>query len=243
MPLRVLNAAIVYNEGDKFAAFLDRLLSTLNHEWSYLIVDDGSTDGSIVNHLSRITAAGISVIRHHTNLGVGASIRTAIGYAKQNAYDIISIMAGSGRMDPAELPRLLQPVIAGTADYVQGSRYLPGGRSINVPLYRYLGIKVLTQVSRIVTGFPCTDITCGFRCYRLDILDRAGIDLANEKLNGYELEYYLHYKVAKARLILVEVPVTMRYPIGDKHYSKVAPFTGWWAMLKPFLYLTARVWK
>lgn len=234
---KILAAVLTFNEGDK----LKKLLTQFDQDGMYdiLLVDDGSTDDSF----DSIEKDRFKIIRHDQNLGVGAGIKTAVNFARQNSYDSIVIMAGNGKMLPVEIPRLLKPILENDIDYVQGSRYLEGGRSDRLPLFRRVMIKLFTIISNIILGQKGTDITCGFRAYKLSIFEDPEIDIDQSWLNQYELEYYLHYKVVKRKYRIEEVPVSMIYPKEGKNYSKIKPFVGWWSMVRPWIFLSLRLKK
>jgi dolichol-phosphate mannosyltransferase len=227
----VLVAVVTYNEGEKLPVVVGHFPESAPYQ--ILIVDDGSTDGS----LDQITRKDITILRHNANRGVGAAIRTAIEYGRNNGYRFMVIMAGNGKMQPEEIPRLTQPLIENQADYVQGSRYLPGGRAPNLPFFRTVMIRLYTWLVWLLTGFRGTDVTCGFRAFRLDMFDDPAIDLNQSWLDRYELEYYLHYHALRGRHRVVEVPVSMVYPESKRDYSKIRPFIGWWSMVRPWLLL------
>lgn len=237
MGQRVLVAVVTYNEGEKLAALLD--LFPPDHPYDLLFVDDGSTDGSV----DVLTRAGYTVIRHESNLGVGASLRDAIAFGRAGTYDLFVIMAGNGKMLPAEIPRLVTPLLEDRADYIQGSRNLEGGESPNLPLFRKVAIRIFTLMVNLLLGVRNTDVTCGFRAYRLSLFDNPAIILDQDWLNRYELEYYLHYKVLTGGYRFLEVPVSMVYPKEGQNYSKIRPFVGWWSMLRPWIFLLLRLKK
>jgi dolichol-phosphate mannosyltransferase len=234
---KTLVALFSFNEGEK----LKNLVSRFPEERDYdlLFVDDGSQDGSY----EFLKQNGFAVIRHETNQGIGCGIREAIGYGRENGYAVIVIMAANGKMQPEEIGRLLAPIEREESDYVQGSRYLPGGRSPNLPLFRRVMIRLLTKIINLMTGFPGTDITCGFRAYRLNLFDDPRFQLHQPWLNAYEMEYYIQYHVLKGRYKVKEVPVSMVYPESGRNYSKIKPIIGWWSMLRPWIFLTLKLRK
>jgi len=234
---KVLVTVVTFNEGEK----LKTLVPKFSTEGSYdlLFIDDGSTDASY-RFLENL---GHKVIRHQTNLGVGVGIRDAVKYGRQNGYDSIVIMAGNGKMQPEEIPQLIKPILDDGADYVQGSRYLEGGRSPNLPLFRKVTIRLFTAIVNLAIRFKGTDITCGFRAYRLNIFDHPEIDIDQNWLGRYEMEYYIHYKVATLGFRMAEAPVAMVYPQEGKNYSKIKPFVGWWSMVRPWIFLVLRLKK
>jgi dolichol-phosphate mannosyltransferase len=227
----VLVAVVTYNEGEK----LQRLLAHFPERPDYdvLIVNDGSTDGTDKLPFPNFA----TLVNHRENRGVGAAIRTAIQYGLEHDYQYVVIMAGNGKMLPAEIPRLTEPLLSNQADYVQGSRYMEGGKSPNLPLFRRVAIRLLTGIINLLTQSRGTDITCGFRAYRLDIAKMPGVDIEQPWLDRYELEYYLHYKAIIHDLRIKEVPVSMVYPESGRNYSKIRPIIDWWSMLRPWLYL------
>jgi dolichol-phosphate mannosyltransferase len=197
-----------------------------------LAVNDGSTDGT-ADILER---AGVVTITHDRRMGVGAAIRDGLRHLQSLKFDIAVVLAGNGKDDPREIPLLVAPILAGEADYVQGSRFLAGGSFTNLPLARYAMIKGYTAVWFIAARRKLSDVTNGFRAYRLSILDDSRIDLDQDWLNRYELEYYLHYKVLSLGYKFTEVAVSKNYP-SRKKYSKIRPFADWWSIVKPILVL------
>ncbi len=235
--LKFLVTVLTFNEGEK----LKKLYADFPKEKNYdiLFVNDGSTDKTE----QFLKEKNLTYLNHTTNLGVGAGIRTATAYANDHGYNAIVIMAGNGKMLPSEINRLIEPLQNNSADYVQGSRYLDGGDAPHLPAFRNIAIKLFTGMTNLILGFKGTDITCGFRAYRLSIFENEQIDIHQEWLGQYEMEYYIHFKVIKTGFRVVEVPVSMVYPKEGKNYTKIKPFIGWWSMIRPWVFLTLRIKK
>jgi dolichol-phosphate mannosyltransferase len=198
-----------------------------------IVVDDGSDDGG--PDLAR--EAGARVITQDRRRGVGAAIRTGIEAARANGHAVVVVLAANGKDDPAEAPRLIEKLRAGY-DYVQGSRYLPqGGASVNLPFGRSLLIRGYTFVFRVLSGFAATDVTNGFRAYRLSLLEDPRIRIDQSWLDRYELEYYLQWKAIKLGYRVVEVGVSKTYPKGGGNYSKIRRVRDWWSIVRPTLLL------
>src|SRR5579872_5609587 len=130
--MRILAAAFAFNEGEKIRRTLER--HPIDRAYDLLVCDDGSTDGAL-----RDAAPDVIVLRNETNQGVGAAMKRVFAFALAEGYDILVIQAGNDKDDPLEIPRLVAPIVAGDADFVQGSRYLAGGAFGNMPAYRLLG--------------------------------------------------------------------------------------------------------
>jgi len=233
----ILVALFSFNEGVK----LKRLFQRFPEERDYdiLVVDDGSTDGSY----EFLKSLEVHLIRHDRNIGIGRGIKEAIAFARRQNYRIIVIMAANGKMQPDEIERLTNPIMNDRADYVQGSRYLEGGRSPHLPLFRKIMIRIMTAGINFLSGFRGTDVTCGFRAYRLSLFDDPRFNLDQDWLDKYEMEFYIHYHVLKGDYRITEVPVSMIYPETRKNYSKIKPFVGWWSMIRPWIYLILRLRK
>jgi dolichol-phosphate mannosyltransferase len=174
------------------------------------------------------------IIKNRERMGVGWCLSQGIEYLRKTNHSIAVVMAGNGKDDPRQIARLIKPVLKDEVDYVQGSRYLAGGNKGKMPFVRRVFNRVYPKVWSLLTGKNLTDVTNGFRCYRLDLLNDKRIKLKQEWLYGYSFEYYLHYKVISLRYRMKEVPVSKRYPFGHKGgYSKIQPLKDWWPIISP----------
>ena len=230
--LKVLAVPIAFNEEGKIGRVLDRFPPNVVD--AIAVVDDASTDGTP----QVISEKGAIHLRHERQSGAGAAIRTAIRYAREQGYDALVILAGNDKDRPAEIPRLLEPLISGECDFVQGSRYLPGGDFGNMPLYRQMATRfVHPLLFSLAARRRVTDSTNGFRAIRLSIFDDPRIDIDQAWLDKYELEPYLLFKAIRLGYGFKEVPVTKIYPPKELGYTKMKPFSGWWSILRPVIYL------
>lgn len=230
--MRVLAVIPAFNEQGKVGAVVRKVPPGLVDR--ILVVDDASTD--LTSDEAR--AAGADVVRHASNLGVGAAIRTGIDRALAEGFDAVVVLSGDDQHEPSELPRVLEPLRTGRCDFVQGSRWLPGGASPNITRFRSVLTRAYAWSFRRVIDFPCTDGTNGFRAFSTMLFrGERRIDLWQEWLNTYELEPYLLYSAIRAGYRVLEVPVTVRYPIGRGGFTKMKPVRDWWRILRPLVYL------
>ena len=184
------------------------------------------------------TGITVHIIKNRHRTGVGASLRQGLRYLMQTKHDMAVIMAGNGKDDPAEINRLIEPVASHECDYAQGSRYVPGGKKSRMPFVRVVFNRLYPLIWTLLTGRRCTDVTNGFRCYNLSILKDHRVNLDQYWLNGYSLEYYLHYKALSLGYRVKEVPVSKTYPYANRGgYSKIQPLKDWWPIISPLLLL------
>lgn len=235
---RILVAAFAYNEGEKIRRTIAR--HPPDRSYDLLVMDDGSTDGS----LQGTAVEGVLVLRNETNRGIGAAMKRVFQYALDEGYDVLAIEAGNDKDDPRDLPRLLEPIESGDADFVQGSRFLSGGAYGNMPRHRVLATQVVHPLLfSLACGKRVTESTNGFRAFRTALLRDPRIDWRQDWLDRYELEPYLLFKAIALGYRHREVPVTKVYPDHALGYTKMRPFTDWWSILKPIAYLGLRLKK
>lgn len=237
--MRILLVIVNYNQIKE----IERFLVQVKNYWPVadsLVVDDGSTDGS-----EKVPGVfGYKVLKHSQNQGIGAAIRSGILQARLKNYDAVLIMSSNGKMNPEEIPVVTRPIQEGRADYVTGSRFHRQGKSVGLSLFRRLAIPAFSLMSYFFFGRYFSDITCGFRCYRIDFLFQPPLRIEQEWLSRYELEYYIHYYACRKSLRIEQVPVTIRYDHLEKNRkSKIKPIVGWWSMVRPLIFLKLKLKK
>jgi len=225
-----------YNEGDK----IRRTLQKFNRYDLYdvLLVDDGSTDGSLDEVRD---GPSLRILRNPSTMGAGFGTRQIIQFAQDYGYEAIIFVSGNDKDDPNDVGRLVAAIEKG-ADFVQGSRYLPGGGFGNMPRYRRITTQyVHPLLFSLLCGRRITDSTNGFRAIRTALCNDARIDLFQSWLDQYELEPYLFFKAIQLGYQVEEVPVHKIYPPHTEGYTKMKPFSGWWSILRPIFLLGLRI--
>src|SRR3954470_11517883 len=216
------------NEADKIAATIRSVPGFVDH---VIVVDDGSRDATaaIARRAARraagrergaggAAAGRVDVIVHDRNRGVGAAITTGYTRALELGAHATAVMAGDGQMDPADLPQLLAPVLAGQADYAKGNRFVWPGVWRAMPPVRLLGGTVLSWLTRLASGYwHIGDSQCGYTVASRRTLLAIGPDLFPRY--GYPNDLLTRLAVARARV--VDVPVRPVY--GPSWRSGLSP--------------------
>lgn len=220
----------VINEGDRIQSQL-RAMAPLSDRVDLVIADGGSTDGSLEPQF--LAANNVRTLLTKTGPGkLSAQMRMAFAYALDQGYDGIITIDGNNKDDPAAIPLFVKALEDGN-DHVQGSRFITGGKAVNTPLMRLIGLKLLhAPLISVSSGFRYTDTTNGFRAYsRKFLLDERVAPFRNV-FYAYELHYYLAIRAAQLGFRVVEVPVTRRYPEHGKTPTKISVFKGNLLILK-----------
>jgi dolichol-phosphate mannosyltransferase len=222
----------VYNE-KKLELFLDKL-NELKKELNFelLVVNDGSTDDT----QQILDQYKCNSIVHSQNSGVGKSLIDGMNYAIENDFEYCIVIASNGKDNPLQIPRLLNPLYGDTTDFVQGSRYMKDGEFQGTPFFRKVATKCFTFFWNLLTGFYLRDASNGFRAFNVKIFKDERININQEWLYKYELEYYLLFKIFKYKYRVKEIPVSKNYP-RKKNYSKISGLRDWWSIARPIIFL------
>lgn len=198
-------AAVIpaYNEA---AVIGSVVLGTRRFVEHVLVVDDGSSDETA--RLAR--EAGAEVIRLPRNMGKAAAVREGVAAARRHGFQAVVMLDADGQHLPAEIPRVLGPVLNGEADLVIGSRFLEG--CSDVPGYRRAGQRTLDLLTALGTGTTLTDTQSGFRALGPRAL--AHFDFPSD---GYGLESGMIAHFVSCDLAILEVPITCRYDVPNSH--------------------------
>lgn len=189
-----------HDEQDRVSAVVARLAETVcGRPARCLVVDDGSSDGTV----ARARAAGATVVKHGANRGLGAAVRTGLAAALAAGASAIAFCDADGEYDPAELERLVTPILDGDADYVVGSRFI--GRIGRMRRHRRFGNRVLTFALAIVSRTPLTDGQSGYRA--LSQAAAAEADIPHD----YNYAQVLTLDLLGKGFRYVEVPITYSF--------------------------------
>lgn len=203
-PARALVVIPTYNERENIGKIITEIMAY--DEFHVLVVDDNSEDGTadIVNDMSADYPERVYLLRRPGKLGLGTAYIAGFTWALKRDYTHIFEMDADFSHHPATLPRLLQA--SRYADLVIGSRYIPGGRTVNWSPVRKFISRGGSYYARAVLGLPVRDLTGGFKCFRRQVLEE--INLSEITSTGYGFQIELTYRTAQAGFRIVEIPIT-----------------------------------
>lgn len=205
----------VINEGERIKSLLRRMESVqISSIADIIIVDGGSTDGSLeLDSLRQVGVRGLIVKKGPGKLS--AQLRCAYAFALDQGYEGIVTIDGNDKDDPEAIPRFIE-ALEGGVDFVQASRFLPGGVAVNTPKSRHVAIRMIhAPCLSLASGFKWTDTTQGFRAYSRGLLQSPDIQVFRDAFSGYELLAYLSYRAPKLKFTCCEIASARRYPEGE----------------------------
>ncbi len=216
--MNVIIVLPVYNEEKSLSPLLTRIGESMRRaglSCSVLMIDDGSTDGSLAAARSFDRRLAVRILRHATNQGLGSAIRDGLLAAIRggSTNDVVVTMDADNSQPPELVPQMVKGIAAGS-DCVIASRYAPGSRALHVPLYRRLISWVGNRAYRLRVRAPgVKDYTCGLRAYRASIL-RRGFRLHGERFvcsPGFECMGEILIKLRRLGARFTEIPFTLDY--------------------------------
>jgi glycosyltransferase involved in cell wall biosynthesis len=189
-----------FNEEQNVARVVDELRA-FDPGLDVVVISDGSVDRT-----AEVAAEhGAHVVRLPFNLGIGGAVQTGFQFAHAKGYELVVRCDGDGQHIPAELPKVLGPVLAGEADIAVGSRFAEGEGGYKSSATRRIGIRLLALVVSAIARQRVTDTTSGFQALNRKAVDLFAADYPHDypEVEGMVMSI-------KHRLRLVEVPVQMR---------------------------------
>jgi glycosyltransferase involved in cell wall biosynthesis len=208
-----------FNEAAGLRALLPRIpVCLLGELVQVVVVSDGSTDGTDAVALGH----GAVLVRLPGHRGKGAALRAGFARALELDPSQLVTMDADGQHDPADLERLVRPVMAGECALAAGSRFLSDPSRGPAPLNRYLVRKIVVAALRAALGRTYTDPCCGYRCFSFRAL--RAIRLQGDH---YQSELEALFEAAIHGLSVMEVPVRADYPPGcSKMGARFGPLAG-----------------
>lgn len=209
MSSRFLTALPIFNEVKSVCSVLDEVV---NYSDDILVVDDGSTDGTLERLKSR---NDIALVEHEANRGYGGALITAFEYAMAHDYDVIVTIDCDGQHEPQLIRRLVAEIASSKVDIVSGSRYLKTfGENSSAPADRRSINRKITTLLNEKLGYELTDAFCGFKAYQIDSLRK--IQLTE---TGYAMPLELWVQAWCQGLTVKEVAVPLIYLDEERSFG------------------------
>ena len=220
----------VLNEGDQFTRQLTAL-QAYRGQVDILIADGGSTDGATSQAVLGTTVCAL-LINTSAQKGLSVQYRIGLAFALQQGYSAVIMMDGNGKDGAEAIPRFITALQNG-ADFVQGSRFLPGGEHKNTPLIRLAGIRfVFNPLMSLATGYRYTDAMNGFKAVSRTLLEDSRLQPFRDIFTRYNLQYYLNYRVPRLKMRVTEIPVSRNYRANVRVQNKIRGINAWMSILR-----------
>jgi len=201
---------VAYNAKDTLARVLDRIPQDFAQQIdSILVCDDASTDNTHQVGLEYKSGSNLplTIVRHEINLGYGGNQKTGYQWALEKNLDAVILLHGDGQYAPEYLPQMVEPIISGRADVVFGSRMITqgGARKGGMPLYKYVGNKILTYLQNSLAKVSLTEWHSGYRAYSISALRKVNF-LKNSDYFDFDSQIILQMIGARQRITEIEIP-------------------------------------
>ncbi len=216
----------IINEGERISNELKRAqLHKINELVDIIICDGNSNDGCTDEKLLRSLGVNTLLIKKDTGKQA-AQIRMGFWWAMQRGYKGIISIDGNNKDSIESVPLFINKLDEGY-DFIQGSRYIQGGKAINTPFIRHLSVKLLhAPIISLTAKYYFTDTTNAFRGYSMNYLTHPDVQPLREIFVGYELLAYLSVRASQLKMRVCELPVIRAYPKGEKTPTKISFFKG-----------------
>jgi glycosyltransferase involved in cell wall biosynthesis len=214
---RVMVHIVAYNAASTLSKVLDRIPHELRpHLTEICVFDDASSDDTFLvgqGYKATRDMPMLKVFRNSHNQGYGGNQKLGYQYAIDNGFDFVVLLHGDGQYAPEAMDLLLQPLISGEAEAVFGSRMLEEGaaRRGGMPLYKYMGNKILTKAQNALLEMNLSEFHSGYRAYSVEALKKLPI---NKNSNDFHFDTQIIIQLKAAAMRIKEVAIPTYY--GDE---------------------------
>jgi len=216
-PMRVGILVVAYNAATTLAGVLDRIPTEFRSRIDEVLVgDDASHDSTYLvglGYQQTTRDLPLTIVRHPRNLGYGGNQKWGYQYAMEHGWDIVVLLHGDGQYAPEMVADMIEPIESGRADAVFGSRMLEEGaaRRGGMPLYKYVGNRILTRFENTVVGTELSEWHSGYRAYSVAALRDLPFDRNSD---GFDFDTQIIVQLREAEKRIAEIPIPTYY--GDE---------------------------
>lgn len=214
---RIGVVVVAFNASTTLVSTLDRIPESFRSQLSEIIILDDSSHDDTFDAAKRWAAdqtqVATLVVRHEKNLGYGGNQKAAYALAADRGLDVVVLLHGDGQYDPALLPAIVRPIVDGEADAVFGSRMMVSGaaRKGGMPLYKWVGNKILTRLENRMLGTRLSEFHSGYRAYRVAALNQLPLQ---HNSDDFDFDTQIIVQLVDRGMRIVEVPIPTYY--GDE---------------------------
>lgn len=216
----------IINEGERIIRELERSKKyNIDKKIDIILCDGNSSDGC--TEKTRLKQLGVNTLLIKKDIGKqGAQLRMGFWWALERGYEGVITIDGNNKDSIEDVPKFIEKLEEGY-DFIQGSRFIKGGKAINTPLIRYLSVKLIhAPIISITAKHRFTDTTNAYRAHSKRYLTHEKVKPFRDIFMTYELLAYLSTRCTQIGLKACEVPVTREYPKKGKTPTKISFFKG-----------------
>lgn len=216
----------IINEGKRITDELSRAKEAKVSEYVDIVICDGdSTDGCTEER--RLRELGVNSLLIKKDIGKqGAQLRMGIWWALQRGYKGVVTIDGNNKDSIEDVPKFVEKLKEGY-DFVQGSRFVKGGRAINTPFIRWISVRMIhAPIISLTAHHYFTDTTNAYRAYSMRYLIDERVKPLRDVFMTYELLAYLSVRASQIGMKVCEIPVTREYPKNGKTPTKISFIKG-----------------
>lgn len=225
----------IINEGDRIKKELQKAKLHNIHELCDIIICDGDSKDGCTQEDS-LLQYGVNCLLVKKDTGKqGAQLRMGFWWALQRGYEGIITIDGNNKDSIEDIPKFIEKLETGY-DFIQGSRYIPGGKAIRTPFVRHIAVKLIhAPLISLTARYRFSDSTNAFRAHSKKYLTHESVQPFRDVFQSYELLAYLSVRASQLGLRVCEVPVTREYPPSGKTPTKISFFKGNFNLIKILL--------
>jgi len=216
----------IINEGERIINELKRAqVAGISNYVDIVICDGGSTDNCTDEEKLKSLDVNTLLVKRDSGKQ-GAQLRMGIFWSLQRGYEGILTIDGNDKDSIEDVPKFIEKLHEGY-DFIQGSRFIEGGKAINTPLIRYFAVRLIhAPLISLAARHWFTDTTNAYRAYSSKYLSDEKVQPLREIFSGYELLAYLSTRATRLNYRACEIPVTRAYPPKGKTPTKISFWKG-----------------
>ena len=216
---KILIIIPTYNEKDNIAIIIHEIFN-YNNDVSVLFIDDNSPDGTS-DIIKKNSNLNVNLITRKSKMGLGSAYITGFKWAIENKFDYVVQMDADLSHNPEDIIKLVKHI--NECDLIIGSRYINGISIVNWPLSRLILSYLANLYARGITGIPIKDVTGGFKCISVNVLNKINLD--NIKSEGYSFQIEVNFLAWMNNFKIKEVPIIFTdRKKGESKMSKIVIF-------------------